>query len=185
MTKLSDAELASMLPPSLADDETVLNLCKVLDTHLQELTEDISELLFLPNVDTISEELLDELAWQFHVDFYEYDAKVSAKRFSVKSAIYYHRIKGTPGIITLMLRQFYNTGTVQENWEYDGDAYCFRIVGIDEELNDEKTAQLSKLINMFKNARSHFDGFVITKKSTLQSYWGGICGTYRHHTIGG
>lgn len=43
---------------------------------LQTINEKAELVLLLPRLDQLPENLVDELAWQYHVDFYDYAASL-------------------------------------------------------------------------------------------------------------
>jgi hypothetical protein len=53
-------------------------------------------------IDTLPEDALDLLGWQFHVDFWRPTAPMAVKRQLVKESIATHRTKGTPESIAAM-----------------------------------------------------------------------------------
>ena len=96
MRDLYTMTLEELLPHSLLSDENVISAAKALDGEIQTVSSSILETLILPRIDELSEEIVDLLAWQFHVDFYDPALSLTAKRNLVKSSILVHRRKGTP-----------------------------------------------------------------------------------------
>ena len=70
MLKLEAGPLIkSTLPSSISQDKTVQNICDAISLKVQELNRHVELVLLLPRRDDLSEALIDELAWQYHVDF--------------------------------------------------------------------------------------------------------------------
>lgn len=76
MNELSKLNLKELLPSSIANDETIRNICDAIAEKLQLIDEKSELVLLLPRLDQLPETLVDELAWQYHVDFYDYAADV-------------------------------------------------------------------------------------------------------------
>lgn len=76
MNELHNLNLKELLPSSIAGDETVRNICDAIVEKLQMINEKANLVLLLPRLDQLPENLVDELAWQYHVDFYDYAASL-------------------------------------------------------------------------------------------------------------
>ena len=74
MLELKDDSLQQILPSSIASDKTVQDIAKAISAKLQLINRQTELILLLPRLDELSETLIDELAWQYHVDFYDYQA---------------------------------------------------------------------------------------------------------------
>ena len=87
MNDLQNLNLIELLPTSIASDETIRNICNAIAEKLQTINEKAELVLLLPRLDQLPETLVDELAWQYHVDFYDYAADINKKRALVRKAI--------------------------------------------------------------------------------------------------
>ena len=70
MKSIDDISLLDILPENLKRDEKVAALAKSLDAELQKLSIQTKLPLHLPRLNELPHEVLDELAFQYHVDFY-------------------------------------------------------------------------------------------------------------------
>ena len=156
--------IKELLPPSLAQDENIKALSQALDTQLQKIENQIINVLILPRIDQISNpELLDLLAWQFHIEGYELAQTVEEKRNLIKSAIELHRYKGTKYAIKKVLEALGLEGQVKEWFEYNGQPYRFRVeLGVtNRQITPELRNKLVKLIEDYKNERSWLEEIVL------------------------
>lgn len=115
---LSDTPLSDVLPPSIRNDESMQASLAGIEQQLSDSTARIAGLLLLSRLfDTdgisenasevlqriaslggyrpLEENLLDLLAWQFHVDDYDIAKNYREKLEMVKASIQIHRKKGT------------------------------------------------------------------------------------------
>ncbi|MBR0075152.1 MAG: phage tail protein I [Synergistaceae bacterium] len=97
--KLSELSLFDIAPTSIKADEIVINIIKAIDPELLNVSDAISEAFIISRIKTLPEPVLDLLAWQWHVDFYELANNIYAKRDMVLNSIQWHRKKGTRGAI--------------------------------------------------------------------------------------
>lgn len=149
-----------ILLPSLLTADPRLDAARIaLERQLQLLSEASRECLFLPRLDILPEHVLDLLAEQYHVDFYEpLGMSVEVKRDFIRNAILWHRFKGTPKAVETVLSRAFSLANVAEWFEYEGDPYFFRIhidITSDDEDTDRDTLnRLRKAVRESKNARS-------------------------------
>lgn len=92
---ITELSLMDIAPSSITTDENVQNIIKAIDPEILEISEDISEVFIISRIKTLPEPVLDLLAWQWHVDFYELAKNIDAKRDMVLKSISWHRKKGT------------------------------------------------------------------------------------------
>ena len=120
MLNLDDtAIIKQTLPDSIAPDQKVRDICDSIQPHFDKFHADIMKVLLLPNLDKLSEALVDELAWQYHVDFYRDNYPIETKRKLVRTAIERHRLKGTPVAVEEIVRTVYQDAVVEEWFEWD------------------------------------------------------------------
>ena len=124
--------LRDIIPPSIINDPQVQAIIDALDPELQSVSQDTREALIISRIDELSEEILDLLAWQWHVDFYEPTTlTLASKRRIVKSAIKLHRLKGTRQAIEEGLRTIGVESKVIPWFEMEpkGKPYTFALDG--------------------------------------------------------
>jgi phage tail P2-like protein len=92
---LSQTSFSDLLPKSIKDDPTVQAAASSLDTELQAVNSRLELPILLPRLNELPEEVVDLLAWQFHVDFWEPDLPIESKRDLVRQSIAWHKYKGT------------------------------------------------------------------------------------------
>ena len=70
MYTLDDYKIRDNLPSSI-DRQNIRDLAEVLDVKLQEINAMSEIVLLYPRLDELPENIIDALAEQFHVDFYD------------------------------------------------------------------------------------------------------------------
>ena len=153
--------LLDILPENLLQDKQVNAAARALDGELQKVSEAVRETLILSRIDELPETVLDLLAWQWHVDFYEpVGMDIGTKRNLIRESIAWHRIKGTPAAVERLLSTVFGKTTVEEWYEYDGEHHTFRLSINGEGAFDEKRTinELMDALESSKNKRSHLGG---------------------------
>lgn len=124
------------VPFNIAKDENIKDLSCVIDNIAIDIKQKTEMVLLLPKLKELPDSILNELAYQFHVDFYreyfDHDTKVKL----IESSIATHKIKGTPYAVEKVCTDIFKSAKVIENWEYGGEAYHFKVSFIKEAVTD-------------------------------------------------
>lgn len=173
MNKLKNLQLTQLLPASIAADTTVKNISLSVETILQTVAGQTAAVLLLPHLDELPEAVIDELAWQYHVDTYSADFAIDVKRQLIRQSIAWHHKKGTPAAVTDMLSTIYASAQLEEFWEYGGEPYHFRVtVGEDRTDSAQTIDDAIRVIKLSKNVRSWLDGIKFRRNITGTIYLG-------------
>ena len=152
--EIDTPKLSEILPQSLKSDEKILAAAEYLDEELRKLSGAIKQVLHLPRLDELPSDVLDHLAWQYHVDNYSADFSEEIKRKMIRESIYLHRIKGTPEAVRLALKAFSDNPEISEWFEYDGKEYFFKVILHDLKDVGDDGETLLRAIYDSKNVRS-------------------------------
>jgi len=167
-----DIAWLDLIPPVLTGDSQVKALSAAVSPEIQAVSKAITECILLARLDELDEEVVDLLAWQYHVDFYDDELTLTQKRALVKQSIDWHRRKGTPAVVKEVVSTVFSNGKVTEWFDYDGEPYYFR-VSTDEVVSDTTAyTRLVKLINTVKNTRSWLDAIIINRTWSGTMYFG-------------
>ena len=171
MINLDVLKLLDLLPSRITDKEMEA-LAYALDPEMQEITKAIEEIIIMPRIRYQPENIVDNLAWQLHVDFYEpLGLDLDKKRTLVEVSLDWHRRKGTKSVVEeIMLLLFFPNFRVEEWFEYDGKPYFFRAIIGSEPLNQEQLEEAIKAIYITKNERSWLDYITFEHDVNVNSY---------------
>jgi phage tail P2-like protein len=100
-----DISFADLLPESIKNDPVIKDAAAVLDGELKAVAGLMPQVEIYSRIDGLDEDVVDLLAWQFNVDFWNMDLPVANKRELIKNSIGWHKKKGTPWAITEALRK--------------------------------------------------------------------------------
>ena len=181
---LQSTSLLDILPENLLADAQIYAAARALDDELQKVTAATRDALILPRIDELSEEVIDLLAWQWSVDFYDELKSLAGKRNAVKQSIAMHRIKGTRRAVELALHMVYTSGEVSEWFEYGGRPYYFRVRFIEpNSIRTEDVDRVIRIINAVKNTRSWLESIGFTRHVPMGLYHGAAVSTNRTYRI--
>ncbi|WP_196590605.1 phage tail protein I [Pectinatus frisingensis] len=153
--EIESISLLDILPPNLQQDEKIIAAAKAIDGEMQKVTADVKECIQIARIDELPEKVIDLLAWQWHVDFYEpVKLNITKKRDLIKQSIAWHRMKGTPAAVESVVSAAFDKSTVLEWFEYGGQPFFFKVRTEDATTDSETIAEMKRAIASVKNTRS-------------------------------
>ena len=154
---LNNINLLDLQTSYMKQDPTTIAMCKILTPIFRELSKESKLAFIYGRVDELDDKILDELAWQFHVDFYSVDFPIHVKRNLIKNAKKIHKLKGTPAAVENLLSSICGNATLKEWFEYDGEPFMFKVrIEVENNINS-LLDKFEKSINTVKNTRSHLE----------------------------
>lgn len=174
MLNLSEVSLLDLIPPSLRNDSQVKAAAQALDVEIRAVTDAIGEIIFYSRIDMLSGEVIDHLAWQLHVDYYNPNLPLGVKRTLVKNSLVWHKTKGTPAAVEELITTVFDEGQVVEWWEYGGEPYMFKVVTFNAAVTNEMAQEFIRALNSIKNARSWLEAIEITQSEDLKVFFGTV-----------
>lgn len=161
MAKLLEVSLKDILPSSIGVDEQVQSGAEAVDPQLAEVSAAIPEALIFPRLRELPKHIVDLLAWQLHVDFYEPQGlSLTARRNLVAGSIPWHRKKGTPWAVKKLLADLGFQVEYLDWWEFGGDPYLARLkvwVGDDFGISAASKDLIRRAFDCAKSTRTHLD----------------------------
>ena len=121
--------------------------------------------------------MLDVLAVDWKIDWYDTELTVEQKRRIVKTALTVRRLMGTAAAVKLQVHAIYPEATVTEWFQYDGRPGCFRVsLPLPKEgITAAEYRRLRTGILTTKNERSHLDVIDIQHECEAVVITGGCC----------
>lgn len=155
-----------LLPYSLSQDPVLVAMFEALVIQLKEAYDEADLLYDLVNIDKLPEPLLDVIAYEKHVDFYDNQLTIDQKRELIKSSISWHRKKGTRWAVERVVSIVYPNANVYEWFEYDGHKYRFKIEVDEPFIASKDMKRLRELVEATKNKRSWLEYIAIKMPQT-------------------
>ena len=177
--------LLDIVPENLLEDKHIRKITEVIDAALKDIYPETAYPALISRIDELDSDTIDSLAWQWHVDFYDEDLSLEVRRELVKKSIDYHRHMGTNYAVDGVIKTCFQNAEIQENWEYGGNPYCFKVITIHAGIPDEdELGRIVQAINSVKNTRSSLDGFGFQRIIPLTRYRGCAVSAMKSYIIG-
>jgi phage tail P2-like protein len=130
------------------------------------------------NPNTCPAHILPWLAWAMSVDEWDTSWTEQQKRDVINSSLYVHKHKGTIGAIERALTPLGLVIEVKEwfNMEPPGDPFTFSIVisKDDEPVSGDFYERAERLVQKYKNLRSHLIGLTVSSEVSGTLYFGSV-----------
>lgn len=186
--KLTAENLLRFLPDILKNDSKMDPLGKITADAIAKLIAHIGIVQIYSRIEEMDEKVLDILAKDFKVDWYDYAYSLETKRSLIYNSFYIHARLGTRASFVKALSDVFPNSSVLEWFEYGGAPFHFRVI-IDM-TNAREPAHLGSLrhtVDYYKSLRSHLEGDAFisriscgikVKTTALGSYYNvPLCGT--------
>lgn len=152
--------LMRIFPPALTRDPAMVARANAIAELLTARLAEIDRARIIANIDGLDEAVLDILARDFKVDWWDADYSLEEKRRTLKSSWRVHKTLGTKAAVETAISAIYPRTTVLEWWEYGGEPYHFRLdINItNDSIDSAKQRRVLERLNFYKSLRSHNDG---------------------------
>lgn len=167
---LTAENILSTFPAALQRDQSAGALANITARLLARRPAEIGRLRIYPAIDCLDERLLDILAYDFKVDWWDTGYLLEEKRRTLKDSWRVHKLLGTKAAVETAIRAIYPLTQVEEWFEYGGEPYHFRLnIDITSDSGDRvRQRRVLERLDFYKSLRSHNDGvryFLMPEKS--------------------
>lgn len=183
MIKVYGMNLRTIFPSSISRDNRVQFTADAISENINSTSGKITSDLIYSRIDSAEDNVLDALAWQFHMDIYDSSLRRESKSALVKGSVKYHRYKGTVFALEEAIKAVSASSNVKEWFAYSGQPYHFKVRTTTPFKNAEHVKRLYKAIQDAKNVRSWLDGIEYRCTKPLPLYVGVIRRQRRKITI--
>lgn len=169
------------LPPGLRRDESTGALAAAAAEVLAARLEEVGRARLVSNIDGLEEAVLDILARDFKVDWWDPDYSLEEKRRVFKGSWYVHKHMGTKAAVESAVRAVYPSARVSEWFEYEGGRpYHFRLyIDLSDTKGDKvRPWHVLERVEYYKSLRSHLDDlqFTVEAPEPARLHMGGGAG---------
>jgi phage tail P2-like protein len=159
---ITPENLLRTLPDVLKNDEGMLALATAISDALAERPGEIESILIYTRIDSLPEELLDILAFDHKVDWWDANYPVEVKRRLLKESWAVRRRLGTVFSLKTALSAIYPLAQLEEWFEYGGgEPFHFRIYLDLQQLEETPDREkILRTIQFYKRLSAHLDGII-------------------------
>lgn len=116
-TTLRNSRLIENCSTSISYDAQVQAASQAFDFQMYQIIDETGQVIMIPSIMDIEDSnLIDILAWQFHVDFYDHTRDLEFRKNLVQMSIQWHITKGTPHLVQWVLDTYWPGGASITEW---------------------------------------------------------------------
>lgn len=124
---LQDARIVDAVPRIVSDQDWVMAMSEAVSAMHRRTMRYIDNSQIYTNIENVSEAVLDTLAVNWKIDWYDTSYALEQKRRIIQTALTVRRLMGTVSAVRLQIDAIF-PGTELEEWfDYDGDPGTFRL----------------------------------------------------------
>lgn len=185
---LTRENLLLIVPPALKNDPSMMALAAADAEALAARLAEIDRVRVISNIDELPEDLLDILARDFKVDWWDPEYSLAEKRRTLKDSWRVHKKLGTKTAVETAIRAIYPETTVEPWFEYEGgEPYHFRLrINITGDSGDRaRQKRVLERLSCYKSLRDHLDAakyFLMPEKAWAVA-GGGFTGSRREERV--
>lgn len=177
---LTAENLLRALPTVLQNDPSMAALAASIAEKLAARPGEIRGLMIYTRIDELPEALLDVLAVDFKVDWWDPDYSLEEKRKTLKDSWRVHRMLGTKAAVETAISAIYPDTRVVEWFQYGGSPFHFklRIDATYEDVDPQKHKRVLERVDYYKNLRSHMEGveYIVHPEAKAVAYADAVAG---------
>ncbi|MEW9106335.1 phage tail protein I [Paenibacillus sp.] len=174
MINIGQIRLIDLIPPNFHEDENVRAAAAAIDAEFQQVTEIMPVLAILHNIDKLDGQWVDELAYQYHVDFYNPTLPIEQKRELVKNSLAWHKRKGTPSAVAELITTIFGDGRIEEWYQYGGKPGHFQVITNNPEVTQERAQEFYRAIDSVKRLSAKLEKVILGQSEDIPLYYAGV-----------
>ena len=144
-------------PSVLVKDDGMNPMVNTLADALAKLASKCRLATIYPRIDELPEDLLDILAKDFNVDWYDFNYDLATKRAVLRDSFFVHRHRGTVAAVKTAVNDLWQSSRVEEWFDYGGSPFHFQVY-VTTPWSQETEDLIKSTIEKYKNVRSVLDG---------------------------
>lgn len=173
---LRDARIKDGVPKIIAKQDWVVIMSEVMGILQEKLLDFTDQSQIYTAIDTLPERLLDILAVNWKVEWYDNDYDIEQKRRVIKSAIQIRRQMGTVAAVRSTLESIFRSAKIVEWFESGGEPGTFE-VEISSSFTQKDYETFTRLIDTTKRASAHLRSIRSVSRIDEQVHIGTILAT--------
>jgi phage tail P2-like protein len=172
MNDVYTVDFTRALPAPLRNDPKILALGKTIAAELQQNIGMARLAIIYPRIDELDHALLDILAHDLHIEWYDPDSNIELKREIIKDSVRIHKTLGTRQAVERVVTAYFGSGAVRHWYEYGGKPHHFKIVSDNPSITEEGEREFLWILNIVKRLSSWLDEIIISLATRFDIYFG-------------
>ena len=171
--KLSEHEHRRLLPLFMRKDGTAEGLAAGISEVVRKIDCERPILRKWDQIDSMTHEQLDEMAWELNVLWYDTAASLETKRRLIKNSDKVYARLGTKWAVEEVVASYLGDATVLEWWEYEGGRpHYFKVESENPQITTDLEELFLRALDIVKRKSQWLEAIVIRLSTLGGSYVG-------------
>ena len=174
MNNIDAATFLRAFPMEISETSRMAMIAAIVAEELQRLSDDHDLLAIYTQIDELDGPMLDILALDFKIDWWDANGSLEQKRETFKSCFSVHRKLGTTGAVFQAISDMYPTAQINEWFDYGGLPFHYKLtIDLGENFGSaEITRGILYRSKFYANVRSVLDGIDFKSRRGLSLFFG-------------
>lgn len=170
--RTKDTDVKKLIPLFMRDDATVKALADAINDVVGHMN--LAKLRTWDQLDSMTHEELDELAWELNVLWYNAAGTLKQKREQIRTSDSVWKTLGTRYAVETVISQLFVKGKLLEFWEYEGgQPHHFSIEVYDPNvLTPDGEKEFRRVLELVKRKSQILDSIVLILQPNFWIYNG-------------
>ena len=161
MIKLSGSRFTDIMPDNLASQVETQAFAYAVGRQIEKLCAYSDAARTYAAIATMPEWLLDYMAGELRTPSYDENYSLKTKRALIQGSLLFYTQMGTPAAVNRIIETIFETGYIEEWYEYDGDPHHFRAyVGDGGEVGPGELEEFRRVLSSVKRLSSWLDDII-------------------------
>lgn len=161
MIKLSGSRFTDIMPDNLASQMETQAFAYAVGRQIEKLCAYSDAARTYAAIATMPEWLLDYMAVELRTPSYDENYSLKTKRALIQGSLLFYTQMGTPAAVNRIIETIFETGYIEEWYEYDGDPHHFRAyVGDGGEVGPGELEEFRRVMSSVKRLSSWLDDII-------------------------
>ena len=161
MIKLSGSRFTDIMPDNLASQVETQAFAYAVGRQIEKLCAYSDAARTYAAIATMPEWLLDYMAVELRTPSYDENYSLKTKRALIQGSLLFYTQMETPAAVNRIIETIFETGYIEEWYEYDGDPHHFRAyVGDGGEVGPGELEEFRRVLSSVKRLSSWLDDII-------------------------
>ena len=161
MIKLSGSRFTDIMPDNLASQAETQAFAYAVGRQIEKLCAYSGAARTYAAIATMPEWLLDYMAVELRTPSYDENYSLKTKRALIQGSLLFYTQMGTPAAVNRIIETIFETGYIEEWYEYDGEPHHFRAyVGDGGEVGPGELEEFRRVLSSVKRLSSWLDDII-------------------------
>lgn len=162
MIKLQDIQPADILPEGLRNDVSAMGIAYAVCRQIQKWCAYNDSIMIYYMLESMPDEVLDLMATEYRTPAYSPNYSIDVKRALIADTMLYFMKLGTPMAVRRIVTSIFQSGTVQEWFEYGGKPHHFKINIANPNVGPDDLNEFVRQLKSVKRLSSWLDSISST-----------------------